>query len=69
MLDVSDSLILAMKEQFYPLTKAIYVLFLEQGSGELVASALGMVGMLILTACIMGSSLILGKKMGELFRS
>ncbi|NRA67861.1 MAG: iron ABC transporter permease [Pseudobacteriovorax sp.] len=69
MLDVSDSLILAMKEQFYPLTKAIYVLFLEQGSGSLVASALGMIGMLILTACIMGASLILGKKMGELFRS
>ena len=69
MLDVSDSLILAMKERFYPLTKAIYVLFLEQGSGELVASALGMVGMLILTVCIMGASLILGKKMGELFRS
>ncbi len=69
MLDVSDSLILAMKERFYPLTKAIYVLFLEQGTGELVASALGIIGMLILTICIMGASLILGKKMGELFRS
>jgi iron(III) transport system permease protein len=69
MLDVSDSLILAMKEQYYPLTKAIYALFLEQGSGEFVASALGMVGMLILTLCILGASLILGKKMGELFRS
>lgn len=69
MLDVSDSLILAMKERFYPLTKAIYSLFLEQGSGELLASALGMVGMLILALCIMGASLILGKKMGELFRS
>ena len=69
MLDVSDSLILAMKDRFYPLTKAIYALFLAQGSGEFVASALGMVGMLILTACIMGASLILGKKMGELFRS
>jgi len=69
MLDVSDSLILAMKEQYYPLTKAIYSLFLEQGRGELLASALGMIGMLILTACIMGASMILGKKMGELFRS
>ncbi len=69
MLDVSDSLILAMKESFYPMTKAIYVLFLEQGSGSLVASALGVVGMLILTICILGASLILGKKMGELFRS
>lgn len=69
MLDVSDSLILAMKDRFYPMTKAIYVLFLEQGSGEFVASALGIIGMAILTACIMGASLILGKKMGELFRS
>jgi iron(III) transport system permease protein len=69
MLDVSDSLILAMKDKYYPLTKAIYALFLEQGKGELIASALGVIGMLILTACIMGASLILGKKMGELFRS
>jgi len=69
MLDVSDSLILAMKDKYYPLTKAIYALFLEQGSGEFTASALGMIGMAILTACIMGASMILGKKMGELFRS
>ena len=69
MLDVSDSLILAMKDQFYPMTKAIYSLFLEQGSGELLASALGVLGMGILTVCILGASSILGKKMGELFRS
>ena len=69
MLDVSDSLILAMKERFYPLTKVIYVLFLEQGQGEFLASSLGMIGMLILAGCIIGASLILGKKMGELFRS
>lgn len=69
MLDVSDSLILAMKDRFYPLTKAIYALFLEQGSGEFVASALGIIGMVILTTCIMAASVVLGKKMGELFRS
>jgi iron(III) transport system permease protein len=69
MLDVSDSLILAMKDQFYPMTKSIYVLYLEQGSGEFIASALGVIGMGILTVCILGSSVILGKKMGELFRS
>ncbi|MBQ48143.1 MAG: ABC transporter permease, partial [Zetaproteobacteria bacterium] len=68
MLDVSDSLILAMKDKYYPLTKAIYALFLEPG-GDLVSSALGMIGMLILTLCILGASMILGKKMGELFRS
>jgi iron(III) transport system permease protein len=69
MLDVSDSLILAMKDRYFPITKAIYALFLEQGSGEFVASALGMVAMLILTLCILGAAAILGKKMGELFRS
>ena len=69
MLDVSDSLILAMKDQFYPLTKAIYALYLEQGSGEYIASALGIIAMLILAACIITASAILGKKMGELFRS
>ncbi len=69
MLDVSDSMILAMKDRFYPITKVIYALYLEQGSGELVASALGMISMVILTICIMGASLILGKKMGELFKS
>ncbi len=69
MLDVSDSLILAMKDRFYPLTKAIYALFLEQGKGEFMASALGVIGMAILAACIMGASAILGKKMGELFKS
>lgn len=69
MLDVSDSMILAMKDRFYPITKVIYSLYLEQGSGELVASALGMIAMVILVFCIMGASLALGKKMGELFRS
>jgi iron(III) transport system permease protein len=69
MLDVSDSLILAMKDKFYPITKAIYALFLEQGSGEFVASALGVLSMGILAVCIISASLLLGKKMGELFRS
>lgn len=69
MLDVSDSLILAMKDQYYPLTKAIYAIFQEPSGGDLVASALGVIGMLILGVCIMTSSLLLGKKMGELFRS
>lgn len=69
MLDVSDSLILAMKERFYPMTKAIYALFLEQGSGGLVACALGVIGMIILGSCMLGASLLLGKKAGELFRA
>jgi iron(III) transport system permease protein len=69
MLDVSDSLILAMKDQFDPITKAIYVFYLEQGNGEFIASALGMVAMLILTLSILGVTRILGNKMGELFKA
>ncbi|MCX6119958.1 MAG: ABC transporter permease subunit, partial [Proteobacteria bacterium] len=69
MLDVSDSMILAMKDRFYPITKVIYSLYQEQGHGEFVASSLGMVAMAILTVCILGASLVLGKKMGELFKS
>lgn len=69
MLDVSDSMILAMKDQFYPLTKVIYALYLEHGKGEFVASAMGVIAMVILTSCILGASVLLGKKMGELFRS
>lgn len=69
MLDVSDSLILAMKEDSFPMTKAIYALFLEQESGEFLASALGVIGMVILSTCIILASLALGKKIGELFRA
>ncbi len=69
MLDVSDSLILAMKDRFYPITKSIYALYLEQGSGEFIASALGMIATVILALSILGASAILGKKLGELFRT
>ena len=69
MLDVSDSLILAMKDEFYPLTKAIYAFYLEQGNGEFVASALGMFAMLVLSLSIFGAAKALGQKMGELFKA
>lgn len=69
MLDVSDSLLLAMKEQFFPITKSIYTLYLEQGNGDVTASALGMFVMLLLGGAILLAANILGKKLGELFRS
>ena len=69
MLDVSDSLLLAMKEEFFPVTKAIYTLYQEQGNGDVTASALGMFVMLILGGAILLAASLLGKKLGELFRS
>ncbi len=68
MLEVSDSLLLAQKQEFYPITKAIYELFNLLGQGRFVASALGVWAMAFLAVSIIGASLILGKKLGALFR-
>jgi len=69
MLEVSDSLILAMKEQFYPITKTIYVLLGRIADGPYIASAMGILGMALLTVSLMLAGKFLGKRMGELFRA
>ncbi len=68
MLEVSDSLILAMKSQFYPITKAIWTLSQRPVGGDYVASALGVIGMLILITCLIIAGRSLGGKLGEIFR-
>ena len=68
MLEVSDSLILAQKQQNFPITKAIYELFQLMGEGRFVASALGVWAMLFLGVAIFAVSRMLGKKLGALFR-
>jgi len=68
MLEVSDSLMLAQRQDFYPITKTIYELFQLIGTGKYVAAAMGVWAMAFLAVTIVGSSLILGKKMGALFR-
>ncbi|MBN1682956.1 iron ABC transporter permease [Candidatus Bathyarchaeota archaeon] len=69
MMEVSDSMILALKEQFYPISKAIYSADLRLGDGAYVASALGMVGTMIVTTCLLIANKLLGKSIGELFRA
>jgi iron(III) transport system permease protein len=70
MLEVSDGLILAMTERFYPLTKMIYTVMgrIDPNSPG-VACALGVVGMMILTASLLVAGRLLGRKMGQLFRA
>jgi iron(III) transport system permease protein len=68
MLEVSDSLLLAQKPQDYPVTNAIYHLAGNLGNGENLAAALGSWAMVFLGITIVGASLLLGKKMGSLFR-
>jgi iron(III) transport system permease protein len=69
MLEVSDSLMLAQKTEFYPITKTIFELFQLVGIGQYLAAALGVWAMLLLTVMIAGSSVLLGKKLGALFRA
>ena len=68
MLEVSDSLILAQKQAFYPITKAILELFQLLGDGKFIASALGVWAMVFLGVTIAGMSVLLGKKLGAIFR-
>lgn len=68
MLEVSDSLILAQKAEYYPITKAIYELMQFLGDGRYIASALGVWAMAFLAITILGASALLGKKLGAIFR-
>ena len=68
MLEVSDSLILAQKQAYYPITKAILELFQLLGDGKFIASALGVWAMVFLGVTIAGLSLLLGRRLGALFR-
>ncbi len=70
MLEVSDGLILAMKEDFYPITKMIWLIMgrIDPNAAG-VACALGVVGMAILAASLLAASRLLGRRLGQLFRS
>jgi iron(III) transport system permease protein len=69
MLEVSDSIMLAQRAEYWPITKTIYELFQLIGTGQYLASALGVWAMVFLAITILGASAILGKKMGALFRA
>ena len=68
MLEVSDSIILAQRIDYYPITKAIFELFQALGDGIYVASALGVWAMALLVLTILSANSLLGKKMGAIFR-
>ncbi|MEM7173841.1 MAG: iron ABC transporter permease [Bacteroidota bacterium] len=67
-LEVSESLLLATKEAYYPITKMIYALYCSQGDGPTKASALGMVTLFIILLIVVISNKFLGKKANNLFK-
>jgi iron(III) transport system permease protein len=70
MLEVSDGLILAMREKYFPITKMIWQLMgrIDPDSAG-VACALGVVGMIILGVSLLVAAKLLGNRMGQLFRA
>lgn len=68
MLAVSEPLILAQQQEDYPITKAIYGFLNRLGDGPFIASAMGVWGMALLTVTLVGASILLGKKLGSIFR-
>ena len=68
MLEVSDSLLLAQKQAYWPITRGIYELFQRLGDGPYIASALGVWAMVLLTLTILSANSLLGRRMGAVFR-
>ncbi|MBO7148120.1 MAG: iron ABC transporter permease [Lentisphaeria bacterium] len=68
MLEVSDSLILAQKAAFFPITKAIFELSQILGSGPVTACAFGVWTMLFMAATLAAAGILLGRKIGAIFR-
>jgi iron(III) transport system permease protein len=67
MLEVSESLILAVKEQYFPITKAIYQLMGRIEDGAFIASALGVWSMAFLAVSMLAAGVLIGRKIGQLF--
>ena len=69
MLEVSDSLILAMRQQYFPITKMIYdLLGRVDPNAPSLACAMGVVGMIVLGLSLLLATLLLGRRMSQLFR-
>lgn len=68
LLEVSDSLVLAQKNEFYPLTRAIWELSQRLGDGAHLAAALGVWAMCLLGLALVAASIFLGQRLGGLFK-
>jgi iron(III) transport system permease protein len=68
-LEVSDSLMLAREEKFFPITRAILGLLMRPDDGDAIASALALFAMGLLVSSLLAASFVLGRKFGELFRA
>ena len=66
MLEVSDSMILAQRTVFFPITKAIYTLAGAIGDGPALAAALGVWSMLFLILLLLLLGVLMGRRLSGL---
>jgi len=69
MFEVSQSLVLAQDPAFYPFSRVLYRLFARLEDGPYLASAMGVVGMVVLGAGLLAAGRFLGRRLGEIFRT
>jgi iron(III) transport system permease protein len=68
MLAVSESMILVQQVEDFPITRALYAFSDRLGDGMYIASAMGVWGMALLAVTLIAASMLLGKRLGALFR-
>jgi iron(III) transport system permease protein len=69
MFEVSQSLVLAQDPAFYPFSRVLYKLFGRLEDGPYLASAMGVVGMVVLAVGLLAAGRFLGRRLGEIFRT
>ncbi len=68
MLEVSDSLMLAQRQADYPITKEIYTQATGLEEAMPRAAAMGVYAMGLLAATMTATTLLLGRRLGAIFR-
>jgi iron(III) transport system permease protein len=70
MLEVSDSLVLAQLRVHYPITKEIYTQAYSANADAMqIAASLGLLGMLVLGGSLAAAAVLMGKRLGAVFRA
>jgi len=68
MLEVSESMILAVKQEFFPVTREIYHLLSKVPDGPSVAAALGVLCMIMMAVGLISVAMLMGRELGRMFR-
>lgn len=69
MLEVSDALVLAAQEPYFPLTKTVYFLAGRVGDGHALAAALSLIGVTLLLLAMIAANKLLGSGFGSALNS